>query len=94
MGAIQEVQAALRANQINRLLYTSSRLNDGRPKKDGSFTPLENQPLVVLDGVVNVSLDDIDPKNIESISVLKDGNAVKLYGSAAKNGVILVTSKK
>jgi TonB family protein len=94
MGAIQEVQAALRKNQINKLLYTSSRLNDGRPRINGSFTPLENQPLVVLDGVTNVSLDDIDPKNIESISVLKDGKAVNMYGSAAKNGVIIVTSKK
>ncbi|WP_158858140.1 TonB family protein [Lunatibacter salilacus] len=94
MGVIQEVQAALRTNRINKLLYTSSRLNDGRPKNNGSFTPLENQPLVVLDGVVNASLDDIDPKNIESISVIKDGKAINLYGSAAKNGVILVTSKK
>lgn len=94
MGAIQEVQAALRTNEINKLLYTSSRLNDGRPKNNGSFTPLENQPLIVLDGVVNASLDDIDPKNIESVSVIKDGKAINMYGSAAKNGVIIVTSKK
>ena len=94
MGAIHEVQNALRVNNVNRLLYTSSRLNDGRPKKNGSFTPLENQPLVILDGVVNASIDDIDPRNIESISVLKNGNAANLYGSAAKNGVIIVTSKK
>lgn len=94
MGAIQDVQAALRTNQINRLLYTSSRMNDGRPKNNSSFTPLENQPLVVLDGVVNASLDDIDPKNIESVSVIKDGKAINMYGSAAKNGVIIVTSKK
>ncbi len=94
MGAIHLVQAALRTNKINKLLYTSSRLNDGSKKINNSITPLENQPLVILDGVVNASLDDIDPKNIESISVIKDGSAINMYGSAAKNGVIIVTSKK
>ncbi|MCD4745787.1 MAG: SusC/RagA family TonB-linked outer membrane protein [Bacteroidales bacterium] len=37
---------------------------------------------------------DIDPSNIESVSVLKGANAAALYGSRAANGVILITTKK
>lgn len=49
-------------------------------------------PLVVVDGVPGRSLGDIDPNDIESISVLKDASAA-IYGSTAANGVILVTTK-
>ena len=37
---------------------------------------------------------DIDPANIESVSILKGANAAALYGSRAANGVILITTKK
>jgi TonB-linked SusC/RagA family outer membrane protein len=37
---------------------------------------------------------DIDPANIESVSILKGANASALYGSRAANGVILITTKK
>jgi TonB-linked SusC/RagA family outer membrane protein len=49
-------------------------------------------PLVVVDGVPGRSLGDIDPNDIESISVLKDASAA-IYGSSAANGVFLVTTK-
>lgn len=49
-------------------------------------------PLVVVDGVPGRSLGDIDPIDIESISVLKDASAA-IYGATAANGVILVTTK-
>ncbi len=47
---------------------------------------------MVVDGVPGRSLGDIDPIDIESISVLKDASAA-IYGSTAANGVILVTTK-
>src|SRR5690625_1868398 len=50
-------------------------------------------PLVVIDGIPNRSLNEIDPNDIESISVLKDA-AAAIYGSSAANGVILVTTKE
>jgi len=50
-------------------------------------------PLVVVDGVPGRSLSDIDPVDIESVSVLKDASAA-IYGATAANGVILVTTKK
>lgn len=51
-------------------------------------------PLFVVDGRVAASADDIDPNNIESIEILKDASSAAIYGAAAGNGVILVTTKK
>lgn len=53
----------------------------------------DNSALVVVDDVVR-SLDQIDPNEIESISILKDASATAVYGSRAANGVILVTTKR
>jgi len=70
----------------------------------------DNQPLFVVDGVpisnsnfggtatdgVNrgSGVADINPDDIESVSVLKGPNAAALYGSRASNGVIIITTKK
>lgn len=52
------------------------------------------QPLVVIDGVIGGSLDNLDPGDIASIDVLKDGSAAAIYGTRASSGVIIVTTKK
>ena len=52
------------------------------------------QPLVVIDGIIGASLDNVDPADIESINVLKDGSAAAIYGSRGSAGVILVTTKR
>ncbi len=52
------------------------------------------EPLVVIDGVIGASLDNVDPNDIESINVLKDGSAAAIYGTRGSSGVILVTTKK
>lgn len=49
-------------------------------------------PLIVVDGVIS-SLNNINPNNIASVSVLKDAASASIYGSRAANGVILVTTK-
>ncbi|MCX6254816.1 MAG: SusC/RagA family TonB-linked outer membrane protein [Bacteroidia bacterium] len=51
-------------------------------------------PLVVIDGVIGGSLENVDPNDIENISVLKDGSAAAIYGTRGSSGVILVTTKK
>lgn len=62
-------------------------------------------PLIVVDGVPVFSgntggftqanaLGDINPADIESFEILKDGAATAIYGSRASNGVILITTKK
>lgn len=50
-------------------------------------------PLWVIDGVVGGQASELNPNDIETISVLKDGSATALYGSRGANGVILVTTK-
>lgn len=52
------------------------------------------QPLIVVDGVIGASLDNVDPNDIESVNVLKDGSAAAIYGSRGSSGVIIVTTKK
>lgn len=50
-------------------------------------------PLVLIDGVER-SLDDVDPAEIESFSILKDASASAMYGVRGANGVILVNTKR
>ena len=51
------------------------------------------EPLVVIDGVLGQSLSNVDPSDIENITVLKDGSAAAIYGTRGSSGVILVTTK-
>lgn len=54
-----------------------------------------NSPLYVLDGVVyGGNISDLNPQDIESISVLKDASSSALYGNRASNGVIIITTKR
>ncbi|PQV50233.1 TonB-linked SusC/RagA family outer membrane protein [Jejuia pallidilutea] len=52
----------------------------------------DNPPLVLIDGI-RMSINDINPEDIESVSVLKDAAAAAIYGSNASAGAILVTTK-
>lgn len=49
--------------------------------------------LIIVDGVERTSFGNIDPNEIESISVLKDASSTALYGIKAGNGVIVITTK-
>lgn len=51
-------------------------------------------PLIVIDGVPGGNLTNVNPNDIASIDVLKDGAASAIYGTRGSNGVILVTTKK
>ena len=62
----------------------------------GYATTNDNSPLYVIDGIQTTDTNvmrDINPRDIENISVLKDG-AAAIYGARASNGVIVVTTKK
>ncbi|MCF8273679.1 MAG: SusC/RagA family TonB-linked outer membrane protein [Flavobacteriaceae bacterium] len=52
-----------------------------------------SSPLIVIDGVIGASLNNIDPSDIASMTVLKDGSAAAIYGSRGSSGVIIVTTK-
>ena len=68
-------------------------------KKDGKTetvkinTALE-KALYIVDGMPVNSIEQINPNDIESISVLKNKSATELYGEKGKNGVVLITMKK
>jgi TonB-linked SusC/RagA family outer membrane protein len=53
----------------------------------------KNDALVIVDGIEQ-RLTDINPDDIESVSVLKDASSTAIYGSRATNGVILITTKR
>jgi TonB-linked SusC/RagA family outer membrane protein len=75
--------------------------------RGASSVSASNQPLFVIDNIIVNSADpglandepinpmaDINPNDIESISILKDAAAAAIYGSRASNGVVIVTTKK
>ena len=74
--------------------------NGGRPGNDGATIRVRGQgtlndsnPLVIIDGV-EASMNNINPQDVESISVLKDAASSAIYGSRAANGVILITTRR
>jgi TonB-linked SusC/RagA family outer membrane protein len=75
--------------------------NNGAPGRGFQFRirgaaslALSNQPLIVIDNMpITGSINNINPDEIESFTILKDASATALYGSRASNGVILITTK-
>ena len=53
-----------------------------------------NAPLIVVDGLIDVDINSVNPNDIQSISVLKDASSTAIYGNRAANGVIIITTKK
>jgi TonB-linked SusC/RagA family outer membrane protein len=53
-----------------------------------------NEPLYVIDGVPTSDTRDINPNDIENITVLKDASSAAIYGARASNGVVLITTKR
>ena len=53
-----------------------------------------SSPLILVDDVPVSSINDVNPDQIESISVLKDGASAAIYGSRAAAGVIIITTKR
>ncbi len=72
----------------------------GEPGKDtptiimrGMGTTGDSRPLVLVDGI-EMSMNDVNPNDIESVSFLKDAASGAIYGSRAANGVVLITTKR
>ncbi len=64
-----------------------------RLRGTGSFTSSSCSPLVLVDGI-EWSMNDINPNDIATISVLKDAASTAIYGTRAANGVILITTRQ
>ena len=52
-----------------------------------------NEPLIIIDGKPVASMTDVNPSQIQSMSIIKDKNESLLYGDKAKNGVIIINLK-
>ncbi|HTL09467.1 MAG TPA: TonB-dependent receptor [Chitinophagaceae bacterium] len=59
----------------------------------GVTTLNTNSPLIIVDGVPNNSIDNVNADDVASVTVLKDASAA-IYGSRAAAGVILITTKR
>ncbi|HZL10351.1 MAG TPA: TonB-dependent receptor [Prolixibacteraceae bacterium] len=60
----------------------------------GTGTTGDNDPLIVIDGIIGGNMNSLNPSDIESISILKDAGSAAIYGSRSANGVILIVTKK
>jgi TonB-linked SusC/RagA family outer membrane protein len=79
---------------------TSISSGTGQPGADagtifirGKASWQDNDPLVLVDGVER-DMDDVDPNEIQTVSVLKDASATAVFGVKGGNGVILITTKR
>lgn len=70
-------------------------MNIGQAKVTVRYVdPNQEKPLFIVDDKEFSSIDDLDPANIKSMTVLKDKAATDLYGEKGKNGVVVVETKK
>lgn len=97
--ALPNVGAALAGISPNLSINTGGALG-GEPgaRRSWSIRGLgslsgNDSPLILVDGV-EMDIDNLDPQNIESVSVLKDASASAIYGARAPFGVVLITTKK
>ncbi|WP_276483084.1 SusC/RagA family TonB-linked outer membrane protein [Paraflavitalea pollutisoli] len=104
------VPAANISNSLaGRATGVITRANGGRPGADNATiyvrgiattgttvngVTYNTTPLIVVDGVIRNNINEVDPNNIENVSVLKDAAAVAAYGLGGANGVVLITTKR
>lgn len=92
-NATQALQGAIPNLNIN---FTNGRPGGGGKVNIRGFASINSAnaaPLVLIDGVPG-NINTINPRDIESISVLKDASAAAIYGARGAFGVMLVTTKK
>lgn len=95
---ITSATSALEGNapgvQVNNAIGTPGQAPTIRVRGFSSINGI-NTPLYVVDGMpFEGSISDLNPADVESISVLKDAASCALYGNKGSNGVILITTKK
>jgi TonB-linked SusC/RagA family outer membrane protein len=64
-----------------------------RIRGNGTFSGAGSDPLILIDGVPG-NFSDVNPTDIDNVSVLKDAASASIYGSRAANGVVLITTKQ
>ncbi len=99
---LQSPQANISNMLVGRLPGLLAVQRSGQPGADqstlrirgvGTFSGSQS-PLVLVDGIEGVNFNNLDPNEIENISILKDASATAVYGVRGANGVILITTKR
>lgn len=94
---IAQLRTAL-AGQMAGVTVTDNTSRPGRPSGSisirgvGSFGA-SPEALILVDGIPVDNFNDVNPSDVQSISVLKDASSAAIYGARAANGVILITTK-
>lgn len=99
---VQSPVANISNGLAGRLPGLISVQNSGKPGADASTLYIRGvgtytgntAPLVMVDGIVRDSYNDIDPNEIDNISILKDASATAVFGVRGANGVILINTKR
>ncbi len=93
---ITHLSQAISGNASGIMVSQSS----GQPGSDGATIRIRgvgtlnnSDPLIIIDGDVS-SMNNVNPEDVASISILKDAASAAIYGSRAANGVIVITTKK
>ena len=89
-------ESALQGKTAGVQIFSSSARPGASPsvRIRGISSNSSSDPLYVVDGRISSSISGIDPNDIESMEVLKDGASAAIYGARAGNGVILITTRK
>lgn len=97
LGAVNDASSLIQGKVPGLSIYNRGGDPNSTPTirlRGISTVGASTEPLVVIDGVIGGSLSNLDPSDIKSISVLKDGSAAAIYGTRGSSGVIIVTTKK
>lgn len=92
---VTNVVEALQGTAAGLVIQQSNSQPGSRPSINirGIKTMNNNDPMIIIDGIIG-DIQNVNPTDIESVSVLKDASSTAIYGSRASNGVILITTKK
>jgi len=104
----EDFNAGVQANAVGLIQGKVAGLNISRTTADPTSTGYNIQirgfstlgqgtgssPLYIVDGVPTDNIDNVQPDEIVSMDVLKDGSAAAIYGTRGTNGVILITTKR
>ncbi len=99
---LQSPQANVSNALVGRMPGLQAVQRSGEPGEDqsvlrirgiGTFSGSQD-PLIMIDGIEAQNYNNIDPNEIESITILKDASATAVYGVRGANGVLLITTKR
>jgi TonB-linked SusC/RagA family outer membrane protein len=99
---VQSPVASISNSLAGRLPGLISMQTSGKPGADASTLLIRGlgtygvntAPLIMVDGVIRETYNEIDPNEIENISILKDASATAVFGVRGANGVIMINTKR